>query len=63
MDYPITRTEFDALPFRDDVTGDYVLGQVYRSKAYPINVFVFYGTPQKPDWHCYAVHFIDWSVG
>lgn len=34
-----TKSEFDGIPFRDDVVGDYVDGACYRARAYPTLIF------------------------
>jgi hypothetical protein len=57
MDYPITRSEYDKLPFRDDVQGEYVKGATYRARHYSNLVFVFVGTPKRPEWDVFTVTF------
>ena len=51
MDLRFNRSEFDALPFRDDVVGDYVDGELYRAKAYPKLVFRRRGQ----DWDAFGI--------
>lgn len=53
MNYPISRNDYDNLPFRDDVKGEYVINCVYRARHYSDLVFVFIGTPRRPDWQVF----------
>ena len=56
MDLWIKKDEFDALPFRDDLSGeDYIVGRLYRARAYPNGVFVFGGSLYRPQWNYWHV--------
>jgi hypothetical protein len=57
MNWPITITEFERLPYRDDIIGDYVYDQKYRARAYPDLIFIFIGTPRRPNWWVFKVDF------
>ena len=46
----MSRKAFESLPFREDITGDYVAGQFYRVKSDSTTVSQWNGDPtQVPD--------------
>jgi hypothetical protein len=57
MNMHMTRAEWKALPFRDDVEGDYVSNALYRAKGDDHGVYRFVGTPSRPDWWSFTVKF------
>jgi hypothetical protein len=58
MNCPMTKEEFEALPFRDDISGDYIRGKIYKARAYKNTVFVWMSQPgHRPDWAAYGVDF------
>ena len=57
MNEHMTTEEFEALPFRDDIKGDYINGCLYRARAYPMSVFRWTGKPGSgaAGWSCFGV--------
>lgn len=57
MNKHMTLTELEALPYRDDIKGDYIEDQFYRAKAYPRTVFQFRGPlpGNFPLWWAFSV--------
>jgi hypothetical protein len=61
MNYTVTEKEFDRLPYRDDVDGDYEPGIIYRARAHPDMVFQWMGGrgASAPYWDAYKVTIIE----
>lgn len=57
MNRHMTLAEFEALPYRDDIKGDYIEGQFYRAKAWPKTVFQWKGglPGNSPLWWAFSV--------
>jgi hypothetical protein len=58
MNIHMKRAEFEALPFRDDLTNEPVPDGHYRAKAYPADVFVAWcekGHGRLLRWECFRV--------
>ncbi len=53
MNLPMSRGEFESLPFRDDLKNEPVQGAYFRAKAHPGYVFQAQ-TCSKHDWTLWA---------
>lgn len=64
MNVLMNREEYDSLPFREDITGDYVVGQYYRVKSDPTTISKWNGHPtaipdKQADWWNFRVDIRD----
>jgi hypothetical protein len=54
MNIVLNHKEFQSLPFRDDIEGDYIRGEFYRARAYPDLVFKWMGEVGFANWWAFG---------
>ena len=59
MNIPLTKREYEQLPYRDDAPF-YFQNARYRAKAHPRLVFRFVGKDENhPEWQAFRVEIVD----